>query len=250
MLKLMKYEFKKQMFSKLIMAIGLGVLGIFFLVFNYSGDKGAAETMMALMGLGMMIAMFYAIFECMMVYEKDLTTKQSYMLFLVPQSSKSILGAKILAAILQILLTFVMFGGGLVLCFSLYCMKYDGMKAFFEEVKVLIEAVFQIQIDIPLVLTTCAELFIVWMFSIMLGVFLTTVMNTVMNNKSKLNTAIVVILYFICFWLVLELSNLIDTLIVGWPDMVQMILAYAYMIGLDLLLFFGSAWLMEKKLSV
>ena len=55
MVKLMKYEFQKQMFSKLIMAIGLGVLAAFFLFFNYSGRQDGAEAMMALMGFGMMI---------------------------------------------------------------------------------------------------------------------------------------------------------------------------------------------------
>lgn len=249
MLKLMKYELKKQMFSKLIMAIGLGVLVALFLFFNYSGDQDGAEAMMAFMGLGMMISVMYAIFEYLTVYEKDLTTKQSYMLFLVPQSSKSILGAKMLSAILQIALTFVMFGGAIALCFTLFCLKYEGMKAFFDDVKQFIEGIFQIQIDMALVLETCAQVFIVWVFAIMLGVFLTTVMNTVLN-KSKITTIIVVVLYFVCFWLLIELDEGIDILSDSLPKVVQSVIEYVYMIGLDVALFFGSCWLMDKKLSV
>lgn len=247
MLKLMKYEFQKQMFSKLIMGIGLGVLGIVFLIFNYTGKQNGAEAMMALMALGMMISVVYAIFEYLTVYEKDLTTKQSYMLFLVPKGAKSILGAKMLSAILQIFVTFVMFGGAIALCFSLYCMKYEGMQAFFEEVKLFLEAVFKIKLDVALVLETCFELFILWVFVVMLGVFLTTVMNTVLN-KNKLTTVLVCVLYFVCFWLIAGFEEFILDL--NWSEFGKNIFSYAYLIGLDLVFFFGTAWLLDKKLSV
>ena len=108
MLKLMKYEFRKTAFSKLILlSITLlseivYLLGIFLKkdVFLSSGiGLVAKENIVATMGI------LYIGLESVTVLHRDLNTKQSYMLFLTPKSSYQILGAKILENGISILIT-------------------------------------------------------------------------------------------------------------------------------------------------
>ena len=103
MLKLMKYEFKKQMFSKIIIAAILGVLTLYFGIACVIDKETHAAIATMLIFTVMVFAGLYVAVESLSVYDKDLKTKQSYMLFLVPKSSYEILGAKMISAVLQIL---------------------------------------------------------------------------------------------------------------------------------------------------
>ena len=96
MLKLMKYEVRKTMFSKVIILIITALAEIAYLI----GVFAKKEDIMAwgIMGLTMcaLIGIFYIGIESLIVFHRDLNTKQSYMLFLTPNSSYRILGAKVL----------------------------------------------------------------------------------------------------------------------------------------------------------
>ena len=92
MLKLMKYEFKKQMFSKIIIAAILGVLTLYFGIACVIDKETHAAIATMLIFTVMVFAGLYVAVESLSVYDKDLKTKQSYMLFLVPKSSYEILG--------------------------------------------------------------------------------------------------------------------------------------------------------------
>ena len=111
MLKLMKYEFKKQNTSKWII-LGVGVLlEIIFLL----GVVLSKENMMGF-GLGFLmvlsfIAVFYVSIESIITFSNDLNRKQSYMLYMTPHSSFTILGAKLLTAFVTVCVTgFAFFG--------------------------------------------------------------------------------------------------------------------------------------------
>lgn len=247
MLKLMKYEFQKQMFSKLIMAIILGVLTGFFAVMTVLGKKEASEVAIAFMICVMAISIFYVALECMMVFEKDLKTKQSYMLFLVPQSSKNILGAKMIAAVLQILFTIFSFILMIGICGTIYLLKYEGMKEVFDTIKGLAEEIFAIKIDFVFLLQSVTQIFVLWVFLVMLGIFIITVLNTVLGGN-KLIAFLTVVSYFILLYVAGKGENLIYGH--GLSEVVEEIICYVYYGILDLILFFSTSWLMDKKLSV
>ena len=114
MLKLMKYEFKKQMFSKIIIAAILGVLTLYFGIACVIDKETHAAIATMLIFTVMVFAGLYVAVESLSVYDKDLKTKQSYMLFLVPKSSYEILGAKMISAVLQIFFTMLIYRGGAV----------------------------------------------------------------------------------------------------------------------------------------
>ena len=247
MLKLMKYEFQKQMFSKVIITIILGVLAGFFTLVTILGKKDASEAAIGIMVGVRAIAIFYVALECMVVFEKDLNTKQSYMLFLVPQSSKSILGAKMIAAILQILFTMLIFTVVIGACSTAYLLKYEGMKENFDTIRRLAEEIFAIKIDFGFLLKSSAQIFVLWVFMVMLGIFIITVLNTVLNGN-KLISLLTFISYFVLLFVVGKGEDLMYGH--GLSEAVEEIMCYVYYGIVDLILFFSTSWLMEKKLSV
>lgn len=128
MLKLMKYEFKKQMFSKIIIAAILGVLTLYFGIACVIDKETHAAIATMLIFTVMVFAGLYTAVESLSVYDKDLKTKQSYMLFLVPRSSYEILGAKMISAALQIFFTMLLYGIVAVLCGSVFLIKYSSVR--------------------------------------------------------------------------------------------------------------------------
>lgn len=100
--RLIKYELKKQQTSRNII---LALLLVFLLavvtgIFTDNGNLvGISVGMEIFVG---MFVFFYMGIESLLILNRDLKTKQSHMLWMVPMQSWKILGAKYIAAILQI----------------------------------------------------------------------------------------------------------------------------------------------------
>ena len=82
--KLMKYEFRKTMFSKAVLLVITALGEIFYLFGGFlKWEKGLG---IGVMGLGLCASggIFYIGIESLLIWHRDLNTKQSYMLFLPP----------------------------------------------------------------------------------------------------------------------------------------------------------------------
>ena len=110
MLKLMKYEFRKQLFTKFAMLVVLGLLELYFLYGLVIKDEITVAKGEGFLIFYTFAAILFVSFECIVTFHNDLRTKQSYMLFMVPESTYSVVGAKVLSAMIQILLTALLFG--------------------------------------------------------------------------------------------------------------------------------------------
>ncbi len=126
MFKLMKYEFRKQAFSKAIILIILSLLQIYYLYSIFVRDESNIAVSGALLIVFGVIVLFYLVLEGINVYSKDLREKSSYMLFLVPYNSYTILGAKILCTLIQIFVT----------CIIFIILTYINITLFLEEFSV------------------------------------------------------------------------------------------------------------------
>lgn len=217
MLKLMKYEFKKQMFSKIIIAAILGVLTLYFGIACVIDKETHAAIATMLIFTVMVFAGLYVAVESLSVYDKDLKTKQSYMLFLVPKSSYEILGAKMISAVLQIFFTMLIYGIVAVLCGS----------------------------AVQMILTV----FVTWVFIVVLGYFVETLIYTLVH-KTKLTSFIVFVAYILCFWGVVSADNAILNAISKSSQVMQSSVEILFFLVINTLLYVASAWLMDKKLSV
>lgn len=105
MLKLIKYEFRKQAFSKLIIATLIVLVELSFGYGMICNNENRIITSTALL-VGLAIgAILFVSFECIHTYSNELKTKTGYMLFMVPRSTYHVIGAKVLATAVQIILT-------------------------------------------------------------------------------------------------------------------------------------------------
>ena len=130
---LIKYEFRKSWKMKALVLFITAVLELVFLVGAISKSDGALS--ISIMGLtftaicGVFLIGIYGIH----VLSKDINTKQSYMLFMTPNSSYKILGAKTLENGLSVILSGVFFITLAILDMVLLSIRYDDFEAFAEK---------------------------------------------------------------------------------------------------------------------
>lgn len=249
MLKLMKYEFKKQMFSKIIIAAILGVLTLYFGIACVIDKETHAANATMLIFTVMVFAGLYVAVESLSVYDKDLKTKQSYMLFLVPKSSYEILGAKMISAVLQIFFTMLIYGIVAVLCGSVFLIKYSSVRELMTLVQNILEINYSVRVDWGFAVQKILTVFVTWVFIVVLGYFVETLIYTLVH-KTKLTSFIVFVAYILCFWGVVSADNAILNAISKSSQVMQSSVEILFFLVINTLLYVASAWLMDKKLSV
>ena len=128
----MKYEFKKTMFSKLILLVVPVLAEAAFLVGVFGEWERALGIGMTGLMLCAMVGVFYIGIESLLVFHRDLNTKQSYMLFLTPKNSYQILGAKVLENGISIFLTGLFYLVLGAVDWSIAVLRIGGVKEFLD----------------------------------------------------------------------------------------------------------------------
>lgn len=250
MLKLMKYEFRKQAFSK---AVILALVGLLELVFFYgviASSEKVIATSMTILALFTCGALFFLAFESILTYSNDLKQKCSYMLFLTPNTSYGIVGAKVLTAGIQIILAGIAFflifaiDGGILIA------KYDAIAEFKRIAAEFLREIFQLEVAFSDVIAVVSLIIISWISTITLAFFSITLSTTFLaNNKFRgvvsfaifiaLNVAYSYITNLITGDLTIETNY---TLFFGLQSL--------YMLILTIITYVGTAWMLDKKVSV
>ena len=115
--KLMKYEWKKQRTSRMIVMVALAVCVLTFL----GGMLVEKDALMGISATLLLVGSFFVVFymgiESILILNRDLKTKQSYMIWMTPKSVWEILGAKFVVAIVQMFFVFALYVIAGLLCF-------------------------------------------------------------------------------------------------------------------------------------
>lgn len=250
MLKLFKYEWKKQMGSKLIIGCILLALCAFYILGTVIKREGWPEIAMVLLVLVGMFAAIYVGIESLIVLDKDVRTKESYMLFMLPKSAYQILAAKILAAICQILLTMLMFGAAFMVCFTTYMAANESLAEMLNFLRQYIERLFEIEIEWDRVLLVLGSMFVSWISMIASGFAAIISVRTILS-RTKLAGILAVVVYLLITWATNWMVGKINGLSTG-PE--NEILYYCLGLGatalVTVVLLVFSGWMAEKKLSV
>lgn len=251
--KLIKYEFRKQMTSKIIVGLVVAVLELVFLaglIFNKGSWAG--------MGAGLLVfatfaSLFYFSFESIVTYSNDLRTKQSYMIFLTPCNMFQVVGAKLLTTIIQIFVygcAFVAIGIGDVF---LVCAKHGDVKEFLNVMKEFIQMFTGAEIRLIEVIYVFVMFLITWLVFIAMAMFAITLSTTLLSTW-KFKGIVSVAIYFALDWVVAKIASLVIP--TGFLDGKYLVVnteAWAY-IGVYLvalaLSYVGTALLLDKKVSV
>lgn len=250
MLKLFKYEWKKQMFSKLVIGCILLVLALFYVLGVALKKDGWAELVMVLLVMTGMFASIYAGIECLLVLDRDIRTKESHMLFMIPKPAYQILGAKILAAVCQIFLTMVMFGAAFAVCFTAYMAANQSIAEILDYLRSYAEELLDLRIRWGALVEALASMFLQWINVIASGFAAIISVRTVLS-RTKLAGLIAFVVFVLLNWGTGWLLGKINGLSAnagGGMLYYWLSLAASAVITVVLLVF--SGWLAEKKLSV
>lgn len=172
------------------------------------------------------------------------------MLFMVPYSAWTILGAKVLAAFLQIVLTSVLFAASFFLCFTAYIGASQGFAQFFPMLQRLLREWFDFQFDWKWVVLILCEVLISWMNMIGAG-YASIIASRTVLVKSKLATPLAIVLFLFLNWGMGQIIHLVTKALQLSNE------SYSYALtdlGISavfaIILLFASGWMAEKKLSV
>ncbi len=248
MFKLMKYEFRKQLLSKIVI---LAMVGILELMFIYGVIAEKANTVASAVGFFMVLAfisIMFVSFECAFTYSKDLKTKQSYMLFLTPNSAYGIVGAKVLTTIAQVFLTGVVFGTVIIANILFMAAKYHSVKEVIEVVQQFFKEAMQLDIQMDLIVSLLVYMLVYWILLIVIAMFAITLTYTFLAN-AKFKELVSIALFFLILWGVQKIAEFI------LPDLAHitsyiMLGATGIYLVLTALFYLGTAWMLDKKVSV
>lgn len=251
--KLIKYEFRKQLLSKLVVGFVVIALQIWYfagVIFDKENWAG--------MGLGItmivaMISLLYFSFESIVTYSNDLRTKQSYMLFLTPRNMFQIVGAKLLTTILQIFVCGCAFVAIVIGDVFLLCAIKGDIKELIDVVKEFFKMLTGVEIRLIEVIYVLLMVLVAWLVFVALAIFAITLSTTLLSNW-KFKGVVSVIIYFALDWCVSKVATLVTP--TGFLEGEYLVVnteAWAFIgvyVATLVLSYVGTALLLDKKVSV
>lgn len=251
MFKLMKYEFRKQAFSKLVILALVGLLELVFFYGVITSNENVIAMTMSLLALFSMGALFFLAFESILTYSNDLKLKSSYMLFLTPNTSYSIVGAKVLSAGIQIILAGIAFFAVFVIDGGILIAKYDVLAQVKQLVIQFLDQFFQLHIELSDIISVLTVIIVNWINTITLAFFSITLSTTFLANK-KFKGVVSFLIFIALNVIISKITNLIigDNGIAFNTISVALFTASAITLFFTVLTYIGTAWMLEKKVSV
>lgn len=243
---LIKYEFRKTWIMK---GIILAITAIFQLmiiggIFTESDEwVGIGSVMYILTAIcSVFIIGIFSIFTL----NKDLNTKQSYMLFMTPHSSFSILGAKLIENGGSIIISGAFFVVLALFDGTLAAAKYGQFKAFVELLEYFFES--EVSVDRLTFALSCGVSLFNWVMIVTIGYFAVVISSTFLNGR-KFNGLV----SFIIFLFITIFTSRLSSKLIYISDIVEveeLIIAMAFELVVAIVMYAISAWIMDNKLSV
>ncbi|ROR27173.1 hypothetical protein EDD66_10787 [Mobilisporobacter senegalensis] len=246
MIKLMKYELRKQAFSKGIILAILALLEIVFLFGILSSNEKVLGLSIGFLLLITYASILYVAFENIITYSNDLNSKRSYMLFLTPRSSYQIVGAKVLTAGIQVLVTgfaFLLVG---IADIGIVIAKYDMLAEIRDMIVTTAEQIIKANVDTKTVLLIFLLLLLSWISIMTIGFFSITLSTTFLANKKfkgVVSFAIFLVINFLY-------SFITEKTIGGNFSETYIIMNCLYTSCFIAITYFGTAWMLDKKVCV
>lgn len=247
MLMHMKYELRKSMFSKMVILLVTAISEIAFLAGVFLKNNTALAWGISGLSMCAIVGIFYIGIESLLTFHKDLNTKQSYMLFMTPQNSYTILGAKVLQNALAIFAAGVFFVLISALDITIATVYMDGLQALIDLVKDLMENIsIQVNIKAEGIIMGIAVMLVSWLMMIATGYLAIVLSATVLSGK-KTSGFVSFVLYLIINFAAVKILNLVPSM--KNPTLQgSLIIALSFII--TVILYLISGWIMERKLSV
>lgn len=251
--KLIKYELRKQLATKLIVLAILAILEVIYLFGLFTDNEGMMGLGLGFLMMTAFISMFYFGFETIITYSNDLKTKQSYMLFLVPRNAYQIVGAKVIVNVLQTVAAAAAYVAVFALDVVIICAKYGEIQRMMDGIREFVSMLTGIEVRIGDVLYLISMMLVTWLVFITLAMFAITLSTTLFANK-KWKGVVSFVIYIVLNQIFGKIAELLvrDSMLADGSIIVNSA-AWAYILFYILVLvlsFFGTSYLLEKKVSV
>lgn len=250
--KIIKYEWQKQRTSRMIILFTILAGFVAMVAFNFDAIANnsmiVGTTILLLMATSFLV-IFYTGIESLVIFNKDLRTKQSHMLWMVPKSTYEILGGKFIAAFLQMLFVFtsVVLSGCICILF-IFFINDGSIQDLLQAIQELGKALFRLNIEWQFVIDFSILIFLSWTEIIMIG-FLSIIISRTLFLNSKFSGLLSIILFFVILNIVEQCYELVNRALgsSGFQFQFTDLIFYAVT---SVILFLISGALADKKLSV
>ena len=245
--KLLHYEIRKSGGTKLILLGITAVLELVFLagiLFNKDNVIGLGAILLFVAALG---GIFFIGIQSVTILHRDMNTRQGYMLFMTPNSSYRILGAKVLENGLSLLLAGAFFAVLGFLDITLMMAHYGQLEQLWQTVNRVLTNIYpEFSLHWDTILAVLFAFLCSWL-STVVAAYLADVVATALLKGKKFGG----FLAFVLFILI--------QLVIGWVQFriripgntVAYFLAEAALdLGFAVLMYCATAVIMERKLSI
>jgi len=253
MLKLMKYELRRNRTILLILYIAIAFLEGFalFSLINKSEVNTLRSFLFLYMGaiLGIVLIFIMAI----MSYSKELGSKYSYMSFMTPTSTFKIIGSKLLTTFLVAAVTTIIAVLLVILDYNILINQFTEVKNIQQEIIMLLT---MRGIDMQnITISIFVVLLLLWVSiftSICFAYFAITLSATVFANKSY-RGVISFVIFVVITLIINKISGYLPSLDIGTGALNKLMtpgLTYLLNIFAMFVAFFGSGILLDKRVSL
>lgn len=195
MLKLIKYEFRKQIFSQILVLIVLAILEVVYLVGLNGKDEDTVISSIVMFNAFLIIGIVFVAFENIAIYSKDLRTKQSYMLFLTPNSTYKIVGAKVITTVISILVTGALFITAIGINITITLAKYNRIGDLLKVIREIMDNTYDIDISAKYLIIFAVATIFSFLSVLVVGMCSITLSSTFLS-ASKLKAFVSVVFFF------------------------------------------------------
>lgn len=247
MLKLMKYELRKTGFAKLVLLAVTALSELSYLLGVFLKKDQLMYTGLSVLVFGAFLGLFYIGIDSLLVFYRDLNTKQSYMLFLIPKNSYQILGAKVLENGISIFLSGAFFAALAAANATISILYVGGLREFLEMVQKMLRQVHIVAtIDWGIVIGTFFLILAIWLLAIVTGYLAIVLSATVLAGKrfsGLVSFAVYVLLERVMTLILTQVYRVTGPgrLLAGPILCIFVMVAVMYAV---------TGWIMERKLSV
>jgi len=224
------------------------LLAAFFGFYRTGNVTGLGITLILMAAVSVSVLLFAPI-EHWILFHIDTNSSQGDMQFLLPKKATSILGAKVLVVLLRTMILYGLFFTVVPYCERLVVENYGLSVGYVGKVlDTIMEMTHSANATLaPMIgVWLCLALFVLLLSN--LGLFVVAVPPPLENLRGLTRFAGYIVAFALIIFVEMKISELL--LFITSSPIVVDVFEIVYLIGVNLVLFFGTARLLEKRVSI
>ena len=245
MMMLLKYEWRKTRFAKLVLLIAAVLLEAVFLYGFYTEKWDIVGIAALLLTVTAFSGIVIVGVQSLVTLHRDMNTKQGYMLFMTPNSSYRILGSKVAECAISLVAAGAFFFALGFLDIRLV-LENEEMSVWGMLLDMFRSIAGKLEVTLPNIIAFCVWMIASWLCTIVTA-FLADVISSSLLNGKRGNMIITFVFFILLNILIVKVSDLV-------PGSLKQPYEFYVRTGVSLALsagmYFITAKLMERHLSV